>query len=170
MLIPEFRQIWKKFPDHTNYPTMGSLYRALGGGAERAISDDGFGENGNTCASRVSVALNWAGSPIDLTITSRLGIPTLKAADGNHIIFRVSELRRYLLDAYGTPDIDEIPPFDDKYRGTPGIVAFTVQGWSDATGHMALYDGQEYREADHDDVPAVYPYVTVVRTEFWKLR
>jgi hypothetical protein len=164
MLIPKFQDVWGR------YSSMGDLYRALGGGAAAAINWDGFGENGNTCASRVSAALNWAGSPIDPVIANRLDISTLRTADGHHIIFRVRELRRYLLEAYGTPDVDETPPFGDGFAGLPGIVAFAVQGFSDATGHMALYDGTGYREADHDDVPTVYPHVTIVRTEFWKLR
>jgi hypothetical protein len=170
MLIPKFDDVWHGFPDHEVYPSMGALYRAMGGSAQDAIGWDGFGEHGNTCASRVSIALNRSGSPIAPAVTARLNIDTLKTAEGQRIIFRVRELRHYLLEAYGAPDIDETPPFGDQYAGSCGIVAFSVRGWSDATGHMALFDGSTYREADHDDVPTVYPEVTVLRTEFWKLR
>ena len=170
MLPPVFNDVWAAFPDHQQHPNMGALYRYLGGGASQAIDWPGFGETGNTCASRISAALNGAGFPIDLAVTGALDISTIKTSDGTHIIFRVRDLKRYLAAAYGQPDADVTAPFCDQFKGRRGIVAFTVQGWSDASGHIALYDGGNYRENDHDDVEAVYPEVTVVCAELWTLR
>lgn len=169
MLVPDFFKLWDAFPTHNAYPTMGSLYGKLGGGAAVAIEWEGFGEHGNTCASRLSVALNEGGYPIHASVCANLDISTLKAADSSHIIFRVRDFRRYLFELYGRPDLDDVPPCDDLFLGQRGIVAFKVQGWTDATGHIALYDGASYREAEHDDVPLIYPNVTIVHTEFWQL-
>jgi Type VI secretion system (T6SS), amidase effector protein 4 len=170
MLTPKFGAVWDGFPTHSQYQTMGDLYRHLGGGAEMAIKWTGFGESGNTCASRVSVALNRSNNAIDPSIANALEITTLKCADGSHIIFRVKELRKYMLFAYGRPDIDTSPPFLDQYQGKKGIIAFTVSGWTDATGHFAMYDGNSFKESDHDDVEIAYPEVTIVQTEMWILR
>lgn len=170
MLVPKFLPVWNAFPTHGKYQTMGDLYRHLGGGAQAAIDWDGFTETGNTCASRISVALNGGGSPISPLIAQKLGLLTLKTAAADHILVRVKELRAYLRFVYGTPDVDQTAPFLDKVKGKRGIVAFTVTGWSDATGHVALYDGSDFKEPDHDDVPEIYPEVTVVQTEFWELR
>lgn len=65
MAKPSFQRMWDAFPTHAAYPTMGDLYRHLGGNAQRNITAQGFGENGNACASRMSVASNAAGAPIN---------------------------------------------------------------------------------------------------------
>ena len=170
MLVPKLDDVWRNFPDHETYPDMGALYAMLGGEAARAVAWAGFGTNGNTCASRLSVALNRSGAPIDAGIAKRINASTLGTADGHRIIYRVREIRAYLLEAFGRPDVDQIPPCDDEFVGKHGIVAFSVHGWSDASGHMALFDGKDYREPGHDNVPVVYPAVTVLKTEFWQLR
>jgi hypothetical protein len=40
--------------------------------------------------------------------------------------------------------------FPSAFERKRGIVAFTVSGWSDASGHIALWNGSEFRD-DHDD-------------------
>ena len=170
MLLPHFAELWGHFPDHETLPNMAALYTRLGGQAEKALAWAGFGPDGNTCASRLSVALSAAGTPIDAHIVKQVNAATLTTGSGELIIYRVREIRAYLLAAYGRPDVDQVPPCDDGYAGKTGIVAWSVHGWSDASGHMCLYDGAAYREPAHDNVPVAYPAVTVLRTEFWQLR
>jgi hypothetical protein len=67
---------------------MQALYEQLGGNAARNINIPGFGPNGNTCASRISVALHRSGWPI----SAGAGITTLGTADGSRIIYRVGAL------------------------------------------------------------------------------
>jgi hypothetical protein len=125
--------IWDAFPDHVENPTLKDLYTSLGGTAEKNINVPGFGPNGNTCASRLSVALNNGGSPIQHDIASAVGATTLGTEDKSRIIFRVSDLRKYLIKTLGAPLIDDASPFDDTFKKKKGIVAFSVN-WAGAKG------------------------------------
>ncbi len=56
-----------------------------------------------------------------------------------------------------------------------GIVSFDVQGWSDASGHVALWDSTQFKEAGDDyrhlrDNPATpLREATTTRMSLWKL-
>lgn len=170
MAKPSFRQMWDSFPTHAAYRTLGDLYRHLGGNAERNINSEGFGEEGNGCASRISVALNAAGAPIGRQVAQNLRVRTLGTAKGDRIIFSVSELRRYLGYTLGVPGVDSRLPFNDAFTGKKGILAMSVTGWSDATGHIALWDGAAFREPDHDSYASLNgPRARTTRGEFWEL-
>lgn len=170
MLKPAFARLWQAFPDHNRYPNMEALYTWLGGTAKRNIHVDGFGVNGNTCASRMSVAFNHGGAPI---VAGRLPPrKTIGAADGTRIIWEVAMFRRYLLATLGAPSVDNASPFNDSFRGKRGIIAFSVN-WKDATGHIALWNSATFREPDHDNYATyVNPVDSSRRTyrgEFWEL-
>jgi hypothetical protein len=169
---PLLQKLWATFPDHSSYPTLEDLYTMLGGQAERNINEPGFGPNGNTCASRLSVAFNRGGAPISLTDAKAAGAATITAADKLCIIYRVADFRNYLLQTLGDPKIDNTSPFDSVFRGKKGIIAFTVN-WKNATGHIALWNGTAYREPDHDDYSTfVDPTNQKVKTtlgELWEL-
>lgn len=172
MIKPTLHKLWLEFPDHTKYPTLKDLYTALGGAAEKNINLPGFGPNGNTCASRLSVAFNKAGSPIEVVLATTVGAQTLGTADGSRIIYRVADFRNYLITALGKPTIDNTSPYDDAFIGRKGIIAFSVN-WQGASGHIALWDGSTYREPSHDNystyVNLAYPNIKTSRGEFWEL-
>lgn len=169
MVKPNLNKLWQAFPDHKKYPTLKDLYTWLGGTAEKNIYEQGFGPEGNTCASRLSVAFNRGGAPIDATLAPG---KTIGTADGTRIIYQVAAFRQYLLKALGKPALDKASPFDDSFRGRRGIVAFSVN-WRNATGHIALFDGATYREPDHDNYAAYVnagdPKVRTTLGEFWEL-
>lgn len=172
MVKPNFQRLWLAFPDHTKYPSMKDLYTALGGAAEKNIDSPGFGPNGNTCASRMSVAFNKAGAPINSALANSFGATTLGAADHSQIIFRVADFRNYLFKSLGKPAIDNTSPYDDAFKGRKGIIAFSVN-WQGATGHIALWNGFAYREPSHDNystyVNSTYPNIRTSRGEFWEI-
>lgn len=56
MKKPFFINLWNNFPLHSQFSTLKDLYTWLGGQVERNINIRGFGESGNACASRMSVA------------------------------------------------------------------------------------------------------------------
>jgi hypothetical protein len=172
MVKPSFHKLWSAFPDHTKYQSLKDLYTALGGAAQKNINVPGFGPNGNTCASRLSVAFNEAGAPIDMTVANSVGAKTLGAADGSRIIFRVTDFRKYLLKVLGSPTADNASPYDDAFRGRKGIIAFSVN-WQGATGHIALWNGIAYREPGYDNystyVSSTDPDVKTSGGEFWEI-
>ena len=172
MIKPNLQKLWLAFPDHSKYRTLKDLYAALGGVAEKNINVPGFGPNGNTCASRLSVAFNKSGAPINTALASSVGATTLGTADGSRIIFRVTDFRRYLHKTLGKPSIDNISPYDDAFRGRKGIIAFSVN-WLGATGHIALWNGLAYREPSYDNystyVNPTHVNIKTSRGEFWEL-
>lgn len=172
MAKPNFRMLWDAFPDHIQYPSLKHLYTHLGGNAQRNIDVPGFGPDGNTCASRLSVALNQGGSPIEQNLADSIGINTLGTERNTRIIFRVSDFRKYLIKILGKPAVDLESPFDDEFKKKKGIVAFSVN-WQGATGHIALWDGASYREPSYDNysmyVNSQYPSIRTTKGEFWEL-
>jgi hypothetical protein len=167
---PTLAKLWANFPDHLQYPNLRSLYTMLGGAAQRNIDMPGFGPEGNTCASRLSIAFNRSGAPISAVAATAVGASTLGTSDGSRIIYRVADFRKYLLRTLGKPAIDNTSPYDSTFKGRKGIIAFSVN-WGNATGHIALWNGLTYREPEHDNY-ATYvapPNVHTNRAEFWPL-
>lgn len=170
MAKPNLGTIWRAFPDHVAYPTLRDLYTMLGGTAARNIDTPGFGPNGNTCASRLSVAFNAGGAPINRAVAANANAATIGTASGARIIYRVRDFRNYLIAALGRPTIDSASPYDDAFSTKKGIIAFTVEGWTDASGHIALIDRGVYREPSHDNYAAfTRGQARTVKGEFWEL-
>ena len=172
MLKPSLQALRDAFPGHDTYPTLKDLYNWLGGKAVDNIYAEGFGPNGNTCASRMSVAFNKGGAPISKAVATAAGAETLGAGDKSRIIFKVAHFRKYLLATLGKPQLNNTSPFDDAFKGKRGIIAFSVN-WSNASGHIALWNGASYREPGHDNystfVDPVHPNMKTSQGEFWEL-
>ena len=82
---------------------------------------------------RICYALNRTG----ISIHDGMGMHTIRGGDGYRYGYRVSEFRVFMENHFGPPQ---------KFSaGTQGIIMFNVSGWSDATGHFDLYDGQGCR-------------------------
>jgi hypothetical protein len=173
VLKPSFQSLRDNFPNHSKYRSLKDLYDELGGTAEKNIYAPGFGPDGNTCASRMSVAFNRAEVPINKGIAIVAGARTVSAADGSLIIYAVADFRKYLFKALGQPLIDKTSPYDDAFLGRRGIIAFSVN-WKGATGHIALLDNGRYYEPDYDNYSTYInpnnPNIKTSLGEFWELR
>lgn len=91
------------------------------------------------CAIRMSRALNESGAPIPKRFP---GLTTVSGADGKRYALRVKEFRVYLRTSYGPPSLSARGgAVADSFRGVPGIIVFDVRGWSDASGHVDLWNG-----------------------------
>jgi hypothetical protein len=151
MAKPDFDLMWAVYPDHMKYPSLAVLFNSIGGQLARNVSVPGFEPNGNTCAVRMSRALNYGTLPIAASQVKALKLSTLKGADDLLYLYRVREMVTYLGSALGVTPKSVSKDFASAFSGSRGIVAFTVEGWGDAGGHMALWDGSAFREPDHDD-------------------
>lgn len=151
MAQPNFDLMWKNFPDHARYPTLKVLFESIGGQLTRNVGVPGFPANGNTCAVRMSRALNYGAMPISARQIAALKLHTLKGADDLLYLFRVRELNTYLRTVLGVTPKTVTKDFGSAFARTRGIVSITVEGWSDASGHVALWDGTAFREPQYDD-------------------
>jgi hypothetical protein len=115
----------------------------------------------NTCAVRVSYALNRSG----LTIPYMEGLVS-SGADKMWYIYSVKALHAFLSQKkyLGSPiPVIPLPSWRLSLQHQHGIIEFDVPvGFNDATGHMTLFDGHEPVDG-HD-------YTEVSRTiYFWPL-
>lgn len=104
----------------------------------------------NTCVIRISRAFNYSGH----RLKNRLrGLSTISGDDGLWYAYRVREFVEYLTRNFGPPDFSVSRKAGDAsipkaFFGKQGIIVFEVDSWSDATGHMTLWNGQ--RCVDND--------------------
>ncbi|OOF63367.1 type VI secretion system amidase effector protein Tae4 [Rodentibacter sp. Ppn85] len=142
----------------------------------------------NTCAGRMSYALNHSGFILP---KNPKGLAMIGEKDGYNHWLRVRELREYLKKSFGKGDVEyPLPAFNydkntsmdinekvkkikekmderiklvkdnilEKIKGKKGIVVFEVSGWSNASGHFTLWDGEYLLYAPGHDVESTYEY------------
>jgi RHS repeat-associated protein len=140
-----------------NYPTTGTskeMYNSVGGDVAKRFNehenDAGGNAYANTCALRMSTALNKSGNDIDTDVKNSKGqaMYTETGGDGKDYALRKSDIKDYMKGEYGKADISTKSTdknFDSKVseiKGQKGVIVFDVTGWGDATGHVTIYDGK----------------------------
>jgi hypothetical protein len=93
----------------------------------------------NTCVIRLSRALNYAGA----RITTHAGLSTVSGSDGYRYAYRVSEFKVYMEHEYGPANIVGTGGDIAKFMGKQGVIMFDDCGWSDASGHFDLWNGND---------------------------
>jgi len=136
--LRDFDPLWKAYPTGT----ADEVKARIGG----AVNADWIT---NTCAIRVSRALNYGGMPVPHGVR---GLSTVKGGDGKSYAIRVRELKSWLESVFGPPAITHAyagagGPAPAEILGRTGIICFDVDGWDDATGHFDLWNGE--RCANH---------------------
>jgi RHS repeat-associated protein len=139
-MIHSFAKLWASYPSHGAYNSdpnsAGSIWHHIGGKVEdfgKYLAE--HGEEANTCALRMSDALNQSG----LSIPKQSG--SFKGADGKNYLMSVSTVEGFLTKALGSPTVMKGGSFSGPARSS-GIVAFNVPQWHPgATGHLSLWNG-----------------------------
>jgi hypothetical protein len=136
-----------------NFDDMWDAYPNPGGMAEEAkhtIGGQAIAESiDNTCVLRMSRAFNYSGNPIPKSSTDE--IVTIRGGDGLNYALRVREFTRYLRRKYGPPTVEHSYPapgggdIPASFKGRQGVIVFEVDGWTDATGHIDLWNGSRCR-------------------------
>jgi Type VI secretion system (T6SS), amidase effector protein 4 len=159
---PSWRDMEKNYPAETIgsgnfYPMVGKAYARAANDPDPVIA----ASYANTCAARMSYALNRSG----LRLPTAPNGGSLKGDDGYNYWLRVAQLREKLKQHFGAADkqlihqkVGKILTQSDmnsrvqSSRGfiaglgsMKGIVVFEVSGWSDASGHFTLWDGQNLK-------------------------
>lgn len=121
----------------------------------------------NTCAIRVTYAMNFSGVPefrVNRSLiasSSRGRIEYIShgrtrsgpPAPSHAYIFRVTELANYMLQRYGKPQVWAKKTDNPRaaVHGKRGVILFVVSGWSDATGHFDIWTGNEPAGSEYFD-------------------
>lgn len=134
-----YKTLASNYPLKSVYPTdvsvTNSIWHLVGG---KVLQNAKSGVFNNSCAIRLSHALNKSGETI----------PFLKGqtSSGKNppkwwYIFRVTQMKSYLMQKYGTPTVYKSREKFEKCA-PKGILVLDVPGWSDASGHATLWDGK----------------------------
>ncbi len=125
----------------------------------------------NTCAVRLSRALNYAGCPIP---AHHNGLEVVSGADRKHYAFRMQELKRWLWLRLGAPTIDRHKPMKTlisraDFATHKGIIGFDIH-FKDAEGHLDLWDGSTFIH-DHVAIAHGQDYFALARRAFlWEMK
>lgn len=135
-----FDKLWKNYP---KVDTAREAYSLVGGQALELHLENPSGY-ANSCALKFSRSLNYSGITIG---KSESGFYTVKGEDNLNYLLRVAEMIRFVEKQFGSPtqvyDASEFTMSEvhSNLMGKTGIIIFDVKGWSDATGHVTLWNG-----------------------------
>jgi hypothetical protein len=164
--LAHFAALWQNYPSHGAFPSdpslPNSIWATIGGHVQMNEWTKDAGGNrvpNNTCALRMSYTLNLSGYPIPK------GNGTVSGKDGSWYFLRVRDLQAFLTTKIGSPTSLPGGTFAGP-SGATGILSFNVSGWSDATGHFTLWNGQSV--VDPDEPYQRWPAPT--STLFWRIQ
>lgn len=98
----------------------------------------------NACPIRMSYVLNYNGIPIP-----RSGYAVVSGDDKKWYMFRVNEMMTFLERTFGMPDRTAKTPKTSDFVGVKGILVVKGHGWSNALGHVTLWDGNVCSDSCH---------------------
>ena len=148
--LPSWAELQKNFPNKDAKEVFTEI-----GGKVKLNYDIGVFKN--ACAIRVSKSLNYSLGNHEIPFFKT------KGSDGNDVvqvssggekfwyIYRVKALIEYLKQNYGAPKIVDSGKYKQTLKGKKGIIVFEIKGWSDATGHADLWDGNKVIRDDYGD-------------------
>jgi hypothetical protein len=162
--LPAFALLSANYPTDSDSP---KVIQQIGG----ELTQSWVGPN--SCVMRMSKAFNYAGKDHEIP-KSPGGLLTVKGADGKNYAIRVIEFIAYLHNQYREPDLVKTgADMKPESFTSKGIIAWLIDGWSDARGHFTLWDGsQGLFEGEHHyfadfgpSAPKDGPHM--VKVEFW---
>lgn len=144
-MVPSYDLLAKYYPDHIG---MQAVKVMIGGHVNQPDVTD-------TCAVRMSRALNYSGMPLP---HNKRGLLTVSGADHLWYAIRMQELKAWLYQKLGPPDIVAAKPKIKRelFAESKGIVAFDItfglnpDGRTRALGHLDLWDGTAYTHEAED--------------------
>lgn len=143
------RKIWEAYPKK-NKISREDLYSEVGGYLKTWYdevkslpkTDPKYTSLDNTCALRMSRALNYSNNPIP-EINDK-GYKTFKGGDNKNYFITVANIRRYLLEF-----ITKEPEKVDRQSENEVIFIESECGWTDATGHVDIMVDRNYGSDYH---------------------
>ena len=161
-----FKKLWRNYPVNKSAP---DTYKMVGGQAY-ALHKENPASYTNACALRLSRSLNYSGYRIK---NRESGFYTVKGEDNFSYLLRVKEMIKLIKSKFGSPTSTflssntSMASVSGKLSGKTGIIIFDVSGWSDATGHVTLWNGNTCGDSCYF-VP--HAPATTDRILFWEIK
>lgn len=159
----KFADLLKNYPTNQMYPTTvatePNIWKFIGG---KVYENGKSGVFVNSCATRMSRALNYSGAPVAHATTG-----TSSGGDGKWYLFRVADLEPVMRTLFGTPRTLSLATWRKDIDGKTGVVRFTAS-WANSTGHFTLWNKDHMVNRANDDTDATDPAVNGVF--FWEVK
>lgn len=139
---PTFISAWTAFMAVRLPPA--DVGKKIGGNVQRNM-DLPVGGFQNACPIRISYVLNHTGFPIRPSPRYQM----VSGGDRMEYIFRVGDMMNYLEDSFGKPDKTSKSPQPSDFSGMRGIIVVRGHGWSNAKGHVTLWNGTQCSDTCH---------------------
>ncbi|WP_417662980.1 type VI secretion system amidase effector protein Tae4 [Pseudomonas sp.] len=170
---PRFSSLWNAYAAVGNKSSL-DVYTLVGGGVEAARAENPAAY-ANACALRMSWGLNHGGFRIPKgTIIQNKPIYRLAGKDGLPYILKVADIIEFLKFNWGEPDQTLKSQESALLNGKKGIIVMTVSGWSDATGHVTLWDGSTTGDSSDyhrlDSHTYENPNIKLIKIDYWELK
>lgn len=169
---PQFQSLWSAYTELGSKDVQ-EAYSIVGGNVAQ-LRDQNPDAYANACALRMSRAFNYGGFRIPRgTINPNRNIYRAAGADGLPYIMRVNDVIAFIEFNWGKAEHDIVPTEVSTIKGKQGLMVIIVNGWSDASGHVTLWDGAVAGDNSHyHDLN--YPYwnqttALPVRILLWEL-
>jgi hypothetical protein len=137
---PSFIAAWGAFTE-VNI-SVALVGKKIGGNVEKNVAAHIFQ---NACPLRMSYVLNESGFPI----AKGVGYEVVSGADKRLYLFRVNDMMDYLTRVFGKPDKTVKLPKPEDFSAMKGIIVVKGHGWSNARGHVTLWDGARCSDTCH---------------------
>jgi hypothetical protein len=98
----------------------------------------------NACPIRMSYVLNCTGVPVP-----RTGYAIVSGADSKWYMYRVNDMMSFLETAFGAADKTAKGPKTTDFAGLKGLIVVKGSGWSNARGHVTLWNGTTCSDTCH---------------------
>jgi hypothetical protein len=140
ILRPNFIKAWMHFSDINI--SVKDVGKKIGGHVQINIDTEIFQ---NACPIRMSYVLNKCG----ILIPRGGKYAVVSGQDKKQYMYRVNDMIPYLEEIFGKPDITINHPKMSDFSGKKGIIVFSGNGWSNARGHVTLWNGMVCSDACH---------------------
>ncbi len=163
---PKFSDVWAKYPHKS---AAADVYKLIGGNIEALYLEDPK-KYENACALRLSRAFNYGG----LTMTAKGKQYGVKGGDQKIYLLRVNDMMRFVQTNFGDPDLIVIPNGKNRsadFAGKKGVLIFQVTGWSNATGHVTLWNGADCGDKCYFEHEMFFGLgAETTKISFWELK
>ncbi len=99
----------------------------------------------NACPIRMSYVLNKCG----VSVPRGKKYAVVSGKDKKQYMYRVNDMIGYLEEIFGKPDMTIRSPKFSDFSGKKGIIVFSGSGWSNARGHVTLWNGVACSDTCH---------------------
>lgn len=171
---PRFSDLWAAYSE-VGFKAAPQVYELVGGRAFELYQSDSA-SYANACALRMSRGFNYGGFPVPSgTIIETYPIYRVRGGDNKVYILRVRDLIKYIEFNWGAPEHDLDPADISAISGVKGLIIVKVSGWSDASGHVTLWDGSTTGDGTkYQDVSYMEQHyggrVAATQVMFWELK